>query len=477
MKEKKILFVKPPDRFLQDEFVFQQLGPHYLQSFLQQYDIKSDLLILHEPKDIRLDRESGKIKELTLDQLNMLFIDSNESKMDIPFNKAIFADYDIVAFSVMSPQAPDSYMISKLINFNYPNITTVIGGSHARYYKSSVETLPHDIAFDFVVPQDGWQPMLKLARNEIRKNGKSVVLTDVLNSLKDLPAPSRPLPLMEKYNFELAGSQAFHTITALGCPFTCYFCESGTESVRKFSDEMIANDLEVMAKAHKNLGHDVYGVMFFDDVGLMTPKQVKNLAHLVSNFGYKTWRAFTHAYLVVKYGNDLLSSFVETGGRRIGMGLETGSQKSLDLINKRNGKRQLVEEHYEAVRISNNLGVAVDGFTMIYPWEDENDLKATTNLVEFIAKNPVNGIDEKGRPLRNSVDSTIMTPYQGTKFNELILLGEMPGVKMKDNIDPGLLFYKGNKGGSGWPYDKTILTRERYEEEQAYRNSLRPNYK
>jgi len=46
-----------------------------------------------------------------------------------------------------------------------------------------------------------------------------------------------------------------------------------------------------------------------------------------------------------------------------------------------------------------------------------------------------------------------------------------------DVLIEGLLFYKGNKGGSGWPYDKTILTRERYEEEQAYRNSLRPNYK
>ena len=34
-QENKILFVKPPDRFLEDEFVYQQLGPHYLQSFLE----------------------------------------------------------------------------------------------------------------------------------------------------------------------------------------------------------------------------------------------------------------------------------------------------------------------------------------------------------------------------------------------------------------------------------------------------------
>ena len=39
------------------------------------------------------------------------------------------------------------------------------------------------------------------------------------------------------------------------------------------------------------------------------------------------------------------------------MGLETGSQRSLDLINKRNGKKQFVEEHFEAVKIANDLGV------------------------------------------------------------------------------------------------------------------------
>ena len=48
LSENKILFVKPPDRFLEDEFVYQQLGPHYLQSFLKQYEITSDILVFYE---------------------------------------------------------------------------------------------------------------------------------------------------------------------------------------------------------------------------------------------------------------------------------------------------------------------------------------------------------------------------------------------------------------------------------------------
>ena len=98
-------------------------------------------------------------------------------------------------------------------------------------------------------------------------------------------------------------------------------------------------------------------------------------------------------------------------------------------------------------------------------------------MVKQVALNPVNGVDEKGRIMKNHVDSTIMTPYQGTQFFDMIQLGELPGVKMIPEIDPGSLYYKGNHAGSGWPYMKTRLPREQYEEAQAFRNSLRPEYR
>ena len=459
----KILFVKPPDRFLEDEFVYQQLGPHYLQSFLKQYEILSDILVLYEQSEVRNKREAGEINELSLEHLNMLCLGADGNSKDTAFDSTIFQNYDIVALSVMSPQATDAYLISQLVNSLYPQITTVIGGSHPRYYQKQVESLPNSMAFDFIVPQDGWVPIYKIATGQIRKTKQSIVLIDNSLKLTELPAPSRPLSLMERYNFDIAGVPAYHTITALGCPFTCNFCESGREKVRKFSESMIDQDLSVMAEAHQSLNHKKKAVMFFDDVGLMNPKQVVALSDLVKKHNYTTWRAFTHAYLVVRFKESLLAPFAETGGRRIGMGLETGSQRSLDLINKRNGKKQYVEEHFEAVKIANSLGIAVDAFTMIYPWEDEQDLFDTTEMVKQVAQNKVNGVDEKGRTMKNHVDSTIMTPFQGTQFFDMIQFGDLPGVKMIPGIDSGNLYYKGNHAGSGWPYLKTRLHKEQYE--------------
>ena len=477
MRNNQLLLVKPPDRFLEDEFVYQQLGPNYLHSFLESHNISSDILVLYERSEIRQLRLEEPTKRLSLDDLNMLLVKDDGNSSDIPFDIELFGNYGVVAMSVMTPQAPDAYLLNNAIRTKYPEITSVIGGSHPRYYENQVKTLPQDTSFDFIVPQDGWDPILQIATGAVIKSSEPTVLVSSQPKLFNLPPPSRPIALMERYNFEIAGAPAYHTITALGCPFTCHFCESGIESVRTFSPEMITQDLRTMSAAHNELGHETKSVMFFDDVGLMSPKQVQRLSSQIEQEGYDSWRAFTHAYLVVRHKEKLLQPFIKTGGKRVGIGIETGSQRSLDLINKRNGKQQLVSEHFEAISVANDLGVAVDAFTMIYPWEDESDLQATTALVEFVAANKVNGVDINGRPLKNHVDSTIMSPYQGTKFFDLMRLGKIPDVEIDLSHDPGTMYYKGRNGGSGWPYLKTRLPQSEYEEVQRYRNSLRPSYR
>jgi len=477
MNSKRILFLKPPDRFLENEFVYQQLGPHYLQSYLDTHGISSDLAVFYETEIARAERCGSPERPLLLEDLKVLLMRDDGTSTDRPFDEKTLLDYQIIAMSVMTPQAPDAYLINKKVKQLDPKITTVIGGSHPRYYQEQVLNLPSDISFDFVVPQDGWQPMLDIAVGNVRKSDNPQVLVHNMTRLISLPPPTRPIQLMERYQFDIGGAPAFHTITALGCPFTCHFCESGIESVRTFPQEMVDQDLATMAEAHATLENSASAVMFFDDVGLMSPKQVGRLSALVAKHKFTTWRAFTHAYLVTRHKENLLAPFRDTGGKRIGIGIETGSQRSLDLINKRNGKPQSVQDHFDAITIANDLGIAVDAFTMVYPWEDENDLADTTKLVEFVARSKVNGIDTQGRPLKNHVDSTIMSPFQGTKFYELITLGAMPGVKLDPTMDPGLMYYKGDGGGSGWPYLETRLPRERYVHEQEYRNSLRPKYR
>ena len=469
----RTLFVKPPDPFLQDEFVYQQLAPHYLQAWLDTHGYSSALLVLY----IRPRADGSRPSPRRLADCHMLLIEDGELVVDQAFDSSVFAGFDVIAQSVMTPQAEFSSWITATVRREYPRTRVMIGGSHARYYLEQVVAQTGLEACDYVVPHDGWQPLLEVLTAGLPDRGRNHVMSHQHDLSEITMAPTRRLPLMARYRYEIAGLPAFHTVTALGCPFTCHFCEAGGERTRYFPTAMIDRDLASMAAAHRALGRDHYAVMFFDDVGLLNPRQTRALAERVAKHGYSAWRAFTHAYLIVRHGANLLGPFADTGGRRVGIGLETGSQRSLDMINKRNGKRQKVEEHYEAVRIANRLGIAVDGFTMIYPWENEDDLHATDELVEFIVSNPVIGEDHLGRPLKNSVDSTIMVPYQGTQFNVMLKAGAVPGVTLAVEDAQRSLYYKGVDASSGWVYDATVLPRERYLEAQSYRNSLRPAYR
>lgn len=469
----RTLFVKPPDPFLENEFVYQQLAPHYLQSWLNVHGYASAQLVLY----VRARADGTRPVPTRLADCHMLLVEDGQPLLDAPFDSAVFADFDLIAQSVMTPQAEYARWVTAAVRREQPHARVMIGGSHARYYLEQVVNERGAAACDYVVPHDGWQPLLEVLEAGLPDRGRGHVMSHQHDLSEITMAPTRPAELMARYRYEIAGLPAFHTVTALGCPFTCHFCEAGVERTRYFPTAMIDNDLRTMAATHRALGREHYAVMFFDDVGLLNPRQTRALAERVAMHGYSAWRAFTHAYLIVRHGDNLLGPFADTGGRRVGIGLETGSQRSLDMINKRNGKRQKVEEHYEAVRIANRLGIAVDGFTMIYPWEDEDDLRATDELVEFIVGNPVVGEDHLGRPLRNSVDSTIMVPYQGTQFNTMLKAGAVPGVKLAAEDPRRAMYYKGVDASSGWVYDETVLPRERYLEAQSYRNSLRPSYR
>ena len=111
----RVLFVKPPDRFLENEFVYPQLGPHYLQSFLARHEIGSDILILYKRWDDNSRAESYDCREFNLAELSALLLKQDGTFIDGTFDLSIFDSYEIVGMSVMTPQAPDAYLLNKLI--------------------------------------------------------------------------------------------------------------------------------------------------------------------------------------------------------------------------------------------------------------------------------------------------------------------------------------------------------------------------
>ena len=181
---KKTLFIKPPDLFLENEFVYPQLGPHYLQSYLQEKGIESDILVLYMDKKYKdqlgdLPIESRKL----FSNLRSILIKQNGDCFDNEFDHHIFENYGVVGLSVMTPQAPVAYELSRILNSLYPHVTTVIGGSHARYYQKQVMNLPADIMFNFVVSGDGWDAMLEITTGLVHQQRTPVLLSKTTRKL------------------------------------------------------------------------------------------------------------------------------------------------------------------------------------------------------------------------------------------------------------------------------------------------------
>ena len=116
---KSTLFIKPPDRYLENEFVYPQLGPHYLQSFLLEQGLRSDVLILYERRSERINFGHYNRTEFNLDELNALLLRQDGTIVDTTFDLSIVEGYDIVGMSVMTPQAPDAYLLNKAIKKRY----------------------------------------------------------------------------------------------------------------------------------------------------------------------------------------------------------------------------------------------------------------------------------------------------------------------------------------------------------------------
>lgn len=93
----------------------------------------------------------------------------------------------------------------------------------------------------------------------------------------------------------------------------------------------------------------------------------------------------------------------------ISIGIETGSRKTMDIIN----KRITYIDINHAINLIKKFGILVVGYFMIgFPWEDKEDMKDTVDLIKLM---PLDGFA-----------LNIATPLPGTKlFQDLIDAGKI----------------------------------------------------
>jgi radical SAM superfamily enzyme YgiQ (UPF0313 family) len=224
-----------------------------------------------------------------------------------------------------------------------------------------------------------------------RSNGtiKKTKRRGPIKDLDELPPPARDIfkRVKDAYMF-----------TSRGCPYNCIFCASTRfwAGMRYFSAEYVFNEIKHLVEEYK-----VRHIHFYDDIFIANKRRIRAIINLLEKHGYLgrvTFSCQARANLVDEEVGQLLK---EMGFKGIGMGLESGNEKTLKYLK----GTATVENNNKAVDIMKKYIRSVHGsFIIGAPKETREEILET---LEFIKKSKLDSI----RP-------NILTPLPDTPLWE-----------------------------------------------------------
>jgi radical SAM superfamily enzyme YgiQ (UPF0313 family) len=215
-----------------------------------------------------------------------------------------------------------------------------------------------------------------------RDGGKIVVNPPrpLIGNLDLLPFPARDLlPELTRaghssrgFGNELRSTEIY---TSRGCPFACSFCAIQAtfgRSVRFRSPASIAAELAEISQIAP-----VEHLVIADDTFTLDPQRATEISRIIGRSGITSWNCDTRVSSVTP---ELLRSMRANGCTKVAFGVESGSQRILDLI----GKKIQVEQVGQAVAWAKEAGIHhIEGNFIIGadPSESDEDLELTRRMI------------------------------------------------------------------------------------------------
>lgn len=278
----------------------------------------------------------------------------------------------------------------RFIRENHPNSKIILGGPDVRYNaKKYLEA-----GTDFIVLGEGEATMLELVQTIYAESGRTlsketldkirgiaflhegnVIETPERDKLKDLD--QLPIPNRKKIDLHLYldawrkfhGSNAISVSTMRGCPYTCKWCSRAVYglSYRRRSPEKVVQELEQI----KN-DYNPDALWFVDDVFTISHKWLTSFRdELLKKDILIPYECITRAD---RMNEEVIKMLKETGCFRVWIGAESGSQRVIDLMDRRVDVNQV----RDMIKLTKKHGIQTGTFIMLgYPGETEADIEET----------------------------------------------------------------------------------------------------
>jgi anaerobic magnesium-protoporphyrin IX monomethyl ester cyclase len=162
------------------------------------------------------------------------------------------------------------------------------------------------------------------------------------------------------------GSRTTSILTSLGCPFSCDFCSRPVfgSLFRRRNLDQVFEEIEQI----RQLGYD--SLWIADDNFTLDHRHLLGFCQRIAAQRLR-WSCLSRVTGLERGTTDLMK---ESGCRRVYLGLETGSQATLRLMN----KKATIEEGVRAVELFHETGIEVAAFFIVgYPGETVASIEET----------------------------------------------------------------------------------------------------
>ena len=298
---------------------------------------------------------------------------------------------DVVATTAFTASVVDAVELLRLAREVNPEVVTVLGNVHATFcYQELLEE--KDSVIDYIVLREGEETLpelldcLNAGGDPARVRGLAflregrVVVTPERPFIQDLDGLQPAWDLVEWpiYKYRAKNDARLAIVSSSrGCKSQCSFCSQQLfweRSWRARSPESIVAELEML--------HSRYGVevaMLADEIPTFDRRRWQRILELIIQRRVEVKLLMETRVNDILRDADLMETYRAAGVEHIYVGVEAGSQKTLDLFN----KQTKVEQSKAAIDLINGVDIVSEtSFVLGMPDDTVESIAATVELAK-----------------------------------------------------------------------------------------------
>lgn len=298
---------------------------------------------------------------------------------------------DVVGTGAYTATIYDALKILKTAKRINPSTVTLLGGIHPTFMAKEILEENHDF-IDYVIHGEGEETTLDLMENlsagkdptDVKGisffRGGEVVSTPPRPFIKNLDflTPAWDLIDWSIYTFRTRpGSTLAVTSSSRGCTQRCTFCSQQLfwqRTWRARSPENLVSELEYL-----NSRFGVNVAMLSDETPTLDRKRWEQILNLLIEKDLDVELLMETRVADILRDRDILDKYREAKILHIYVGVESGSQETLDRFH----KNIKVEESRQAIELINQAGIISEtSFVLGMPEETAESIKATVELAK-----------------------------------------------------------------------------------------------